>query len=117
MLRRAAEAARKEALKMLRKKLLTAHAKEQGRAPEILENGGPPQASETALILHQPSEPQGKQSAGTRPKQPIRQLEEMISFVENCEHGAFARFSRQPWLTAALLPAGGAGLLNLLQWL
>ena len=48
---------------------------------------------------------------------PKIQLEHIIDHVKNCQQGAFASFSSQPWITAALLPAGGAGLLNLLHWL
>lgn len=80
MLRRAAEAARKEALRHLRAKLL-------------------------------------KVRTSRRPNPPIFQLQEMISYIENVRRGAFASITQQPWVTAALLPAGSVGAVNLLKWL
>jgi hypothetical protein len=50
-------------------------------------------------------------------KSPIPQLKSIIEYVKNADKGAFASFTRQPVLTAMLLPAGTSGFMELLKWL
>ena len=109
-LRAAAEKARKVALAGLNEKLLRALA---GKQPA----GGPQD-----LAAKRGQEVKGEKLKVADQKEsdksdPVEQIRVLLDEIRSCEKGAFAPITQQPVIKGLLLPASGAGLASLLEYL